>query len=122
MRDGPLSAVVLLYMVDKVALSRTGEGAVQLHATLLQSRDGGFMGGMMTGGGTGRELLRFNPLLTMRHGDNLGLNENVNGMIVWLRLLVDWNWRLLVREIEEGRAVVVPRKLLASPPWYITMS
>jgi hypothetical protein len=89
MRDGPPSAVVPLYMVDKVVLSRMGEEAVRLHAVPPQSRAGGFMGGMMTGGGTGQELLQFDPLLTTRHGNDLGLNKDVNGVIVWLRLLVD---------------------------------
>ncbi len=107
MRDGPPSVVLLLYMVDKVASSRMGEGAVQLHATPPQSRTKGFMGGMMIGGSTGRELLRFNPLSTTRHGNVLGLNKDIDGMIVWLRLLMDWNWRRLVREIKEGRAVVI---------------
>jgi hypothetical protein len=122
MRDGPPSTVVPLYMVDKVASSRMGEGAVRLHAAPLQSRAGGFMGGMMTGGSTGQELLQFNPLSMTCHSNNLGLNEDVDGVIVWLRLLVDWNRRRLVREIEERRAVVVPRKLSASPPGYVTMS
>ncbi len=122
MRDGPPSVVMPLYIVDKVALSRTGEGAVQLHATPPQSHSKEFMGGMMMGGGTGQELLQFDPLMTMRHSDDLGLNEDVGGAIVWLRLLVAWNRRRLVREIEEGRAVIVPRKLSASPPGYITMS
>jgi hypothetical protein len=109
MRDRPPSAVMPLYMVDKVALSRTGEGAMWLHAVPLQSRAGGFMGRMMTGCSPRQELLRFNPLLTTHHSNNLGLNKDANGVIVWSRLLVDWNRRRLVREIKKGRAIIVPR-------------
>jgi hypothetical protein len=70
----------------------------------------------MTGGiaGTGRELLRFDP-----RGD-FESNEDVDDVIVQLRSLVDWNRRRMARDIEEGRAIAVPKS--PASPGYVAMS
>jgi hypothetical protein len=130
LRDRPPSAVVPLYLVDSVTSGwnltggggwNTG-GVVRLYASpspLPPSSGSGFLGDMMTamtGGiaGTGRELLRFDP-----RGD-FESNEDVDDVIVQLRSLVDWNRRRMARDIEEGRAIAVPKS--PASPGYVAMS
>ena len=132
LRERPPSAVVPLYMVDAVASGwnltgggwNTG-GVVRLYASPSPSPSppgSGFLGEMMTamtgGAGTGRELLRFDPLSRGR-GD-FEPNEGVDDVIVQLRSLVDWNRRRMARDIEEGRAIAVPKS--PASPGYVAMS
>ena len=49
-------------------------------------------------------------------------SDDVDDVIVRLKSLVDWNRRRLAKEIEEGRAMVVPKRTPASSPGYVAIS
>jgi hypothetical protein len=140
LRDRPPCAIVPLYMIDRIASGWTlsggmwnAGGVVRLYAapsapssssssSSSASSGAGFITGMlMNATGFGRELLRFDPLSRGGRADSES-NDDVDDVIVGLKSLVDWNRRRLAKEIEEGRAMVVPKRTPASSPGYVAIS